>query len=86
MKYWCENCKSVLDEDELEKIEEPRPWAYGQPCWEEFWVCPCCNDIPSEYDYQDKTCIDCELFGSEECPYGEEGKKGKVCGDFTEGE
>ena len=23
MKYWCENCKSVLDEDDLELYQEP---------------------------------------------------------------
>ena len=85
-KYWCDNCKIVLDEDELEKYDEPRPAAYGQPCWETFWVCPCCHDIPTEYDYQDKTCEDCTFYGEEECPYGWEGAREKVCGDFEEGD
>jgi len=85
-KFYCDNCKLVLEPDDLEEVEDPRPGAYGQPCCETFYVCPECGDIPSVYDYQDKTCKDCELCGTEECPYGEERKDGKVCGDFVEEE
>ena len=47
MKYYCENCGSVLDEDDLEEYSEARPGAYGAPCEETFWVCPECGNIPA---------------------------------------
>ena len=84
-KYYCENCKMVIEPDELEEVDDPRPGAYGQPCWETFYVCPCCGEIPTVYEYQDKTCADCILFGTDACSYGGE-KDGEVCGDFTEEE
>ena len=65
MKYYCENCGSVLDEDNLAEYSEGRPGAYGAPCSEIFYVCPCCGNIPGEYNYQDKTCADCINLGRE---------------------
>ena len=53
MKYYCNNCHLVLDEDDLIKIEDPRPGAYGQPCWETFWVCPRCECVPEIYDEEE---------------------------------
>ena len=85
MKYWCENCKSVLDEDDLELYQEPSE-AWGHTVYEDWWLCPNCGEVPVEYDNQDKTCIDCNLFGTDKCPYGEEGRSDKVCGDFEEGD
>lgn len=68
MKYWCNDCKCVLDEDELEKYEEPSEY-FGRPVYETWWVCPHCGDVPAEYDNQDKACEDCVFFEQEECPY-----------------
>lgn len=85
MKYWCEECKCVLDEDDLELYQEPSE-AWGHTVYEDWWLCPHCHSVPTEYDNQDKTCEDCVFYGEEECPYGWEGARGKVCGDFEEGE
>ena len=85
MKYWCENCKSVLDEDDLELYREPSE-AWGHTVYEDWWLCPNCGEVPVEYDNQDKTCIDCNLFGTDKCPYGEEGRSDKVCEDFLDEE
>ena len=84
MKYYCENCGSVLDEDDLVEYSEGRPGAYGAPCEETFWVCPECGHVPAEYEYQDKTCCDCIHKETDACPYG--GEYIKVCGDFLEDE
>ena len=84
MKYWCSECKSVLDEDELEKYQEPSE-AWGHTVYEDWWLCPHCHGVPVEYDNQDKTCEDCAFYEDAECPYGWEGKRGKICGDFEEG-
>lgn len=85
MKYWCENCKSVLDEDDLELYQEPSE-AWGHTVYEDWWLCPHCHEQPVEYDNQDRTCEECVHFGKEECCYGECRKDGKVCGDFEEGD
>jgi len=87
MKYYCENCGSVLDEDDLEEYSEGRPGAYGAPCEETFWVCPECGHIPAEYDYQDKTCGNCIIHGTDACPYGfDRSADEKICSDFMEDE
>ena len=83
MKYWCENCKSVIDEDDLELYQEPSE-AWGHKVYEDWWLCPNCGEQPVEYDNQDKTCEDCTFYGEEECPYGFEGARESVCGDFEE--
>ena len=85
MKYWCNGCKSIIDEEDLEKYEEPSE-AWGHTVYEESWLCPNCGGVPEEYEYQDKTCEDCTFYGEEECPYGWEGWRDKVCGDFSEGD
>ena len=79
MKYYCENCNSVIDEDDLKEYEEPSE-AWGHTVYEPWWVCPNCGHVPVEYDHQDKTCEDCVLCGTDACTYGE--KQKKVCGDF----
>ena len=84
MKYYCDECKIVLDEDNLDEVSDPRPGAYGAPCSETFYVCPCCGNIPGEYDYQDKTCGDCALHNTDACCFGGQSPKAKVCGDFVE--
>lgn len=80
-KCFCNECKSVLDEDDLVKYEEPSE-AWGHTVYEDWWVCPNCGHVPVEYDYQDKTCTDCSLVGTDECPWG--GERKTVCGDFLE--
>ena len=82
MKYYCDECKTVLDENDLEEVSEPRSGAFGAPCSEIFYVCPCCGSIPGEYDYQDKTCKECVLYRTDACCYGGENPNGKVCGDY----
>lgn len=79
MKYWCENCKSVIDEDNLKKHQEPSE-AWGHTVYEDWWLCPNCGEVPVEYDNQDKECEDCVFFEMEECPYG--GHCGQICSDF----
>lgn len=85
MKYWCKGCKSIIDEEDLEKYEEPSE-AWGHTVYEESWICSKCGEVPEEYEYQDKTCEDCVFYHEEECPYGWEGWRDKVCGDFSEGD
>lgn len=80
MKNWCENCKCVIDDDDLEIYEEPSEY-FGRPVFEKFWVCPNCGEIPAEYNHQDKECEDCVFFEQEECPWG--GHFDHVCGDFV---
>lgn len=82
MKYYCENCGIVLDEDNLKEYSEGRPGAYGAPCSETFYVCPECGHIPGEYNNQDKTCKECVLYRTDACCYGGENPNGKVCGDY----
>lgn len=84
MKYYCDECKTVLDENDLDEVSEGRPGAFGAPCEETFYVCPECGNIPAEYNYQDKSCSDCVNNGTDACPYG--GEYIKVCGDFLEEE
>ena len=83
MKYWCENCKEVIDEKDLESYEEPSE-AWGRIVYEKFWTCPNCGDVPVEYDNQDKTCEDCVLYRSEQCTYygGRFDEKNNICTDF----
>ena len=80
MKYWCEHCKSVLDEDDLELYQEPSE-AWGHTVYEDWWVCPNCGHVVVEYEHQDKECEDCVLFEQEECPWG--GHFDHICGDFV---
>lgn len=81
MKYWCENCKEVIEEDDLSYYGEPSEY-FGRPVEEPFWVCPNCGDIPVEYDHQDKECEDCVFFEMEECPwYGY--SRETICGSFV---
>lgn len=82
MKWYCEECKCVLDDEDLEKYEEPSE-AWGHTVYEEFWVCPNCGGNVVEYDNQDKTCEECVFYEMEECPWFG-GSRETICGDFEE--
>ena len=49
MRFYCSYCRTILDEEDLREVEEPRGEAWGQPCYETISVCPICGEIPMHY-------------------------------------
>lgn len=84
-KYYCPECKMVLEEDDLVKYQEPSE-AWGHTVYEDWWVCPNCGEVPVDYDNQDKTCEDCVFYEMEECKYNGHARE-TICDEFIgEGE
>lgn len=47
--YYCEDCKMVIREEDLDKVryEIGNPW--GHDAYETEFRCPCCGEVPVEY-------------------------------------
>lgn len=49
MLYYCEECKMIIREEDLDHQEEYQGEAWGHDVSRDIWVCPCCGEIPEEY-------------------------------------
>ena len=93
--FYCSDCRCLIKPEDVEEEECYLAEAWGRPVYETYNKCPHCGEtvglwINEVYLYDEngepaQTCQDCALFGTEECPYGEEGKEGNICADFEEG-
>ena len=56
--YYCLSCKKIIDEDDIERYEEPSE-AWGHTVYEEWSLCPYCHE-PIESDILQIPCLYCD--------------------------
>lgn len=49
MKFICNECGNIFDEDEVCKMQDYRGEYWGTPAYEEISVCPYCHGDFEEY-------------------------------------
>ena len=54
MRYWCETCGQIIDEEEVAEWKEERGEFWGQRCYEKLSGCPHCFNGLEEYNGQDE--------------------------------
>jgi hypothetical protein len=47
--YYCEECKMVIREEDLDEQEYFLGEAWGRPIYDKEFHCPCCGEVPVEY-------------------------------------
>ena len=62
MRYICNHCDEVFDEDDRQPLSELVGEFWGSPAYDTYWVCPNCG---SE-DYEEYTDEDDEILEEEE--------------------
>ena len=54
MKYWCDHCGAIIDEEDVAHWEEDRGEFWGQRCFERLSGCPNCFNGLEDYTGQDR--------------------------------
>lgn len=64
MKYKCECCGIIIDEEDVKVAHEYIGEAWGVPQYEDGLICPRCGSYVSEYEEEEETMTLKELIES----------------------